>query len=234
MERGYASTRSRARDMVARNCVLLNGVVAAKSSSKVNTNDTITVNDPASHYVSRAALKLLGGLDASHFDVTGTHALDLGASTGGFTQVLLERGAAHVTAVDVGHGQMNDRLAADPRVTLLERTNARDLTQDLVNAPDVVVSDMSFISLRLAAEPALNLAKTGARAVLLVKPQFEVGREGVGKNGIVTDTALVEQTCKNLLTWFDALPGWSHTHFLPSPVLGADGNKEFLLCGMKA
>ncbi|MEL6751014.1 MAG: SAM-dependent methyltransferase, partial [Pseudomonadota bacterium] len=172
--------------------------------------------------------------DASGFDVSGKRAVDLGASTGGFTQVLLEREATHVVAVDVGHGQMDPMLYSDRRLTLLERTNARDLTEAQIGRPDVVVSDMSFISLRLAAAPALGLAAPGANAVLLVKPQFEVGREGVGKGGIVTNEALTARTCDDLRNWFGELSGWRETHFLPSPVKGGDGNREFLLCGEKA
>jgi 23S rRNA (cytidine1920-2'-O)/16S rRNA (cytidine1409-2'-O)-methyltransferase len=234
VERGFAQSRSRARDMVARGCVCLNGALAEKASTKVQDGDTLSVDDEASRYVSRAALKLLAALDVSKFEIDGAKALDLGASTGGFTQVLLERGAATVIAVDVGHGQMASEIADNPRVQLLEKTNARDLTAALIGAPEVVVCDVSFISLRIAADPPLTLAAPGARAMLLVKPQFEVGRDGIGKNGVVTDEALIAETCASLRVWFDALPGWSHTHFLPSPVLGGDGNREFLLCGVKA
>ncbi len=195
----------------------------------------IDVTDTGSAYVSRAALKLVAALDRSGFSVSGKQCLDLGASTGGFTQVLLERGAQQVVALDVGHGQMVASIGDDPRVTVLEGFNARDLTlKDVPFAPEFIVSDMSFISLRLAAEPALRLAANGARAVLLVKPQFEVGREGVGSNGIVRDEALIEQTVANITRWFDALPGWKQTNLVPSPITGGDGNQEFLLCGERA
>ncbi len=221
--------------MILRGCVQVSDHVATKPAALVANDATIDITDSGSTYVSRAALKLLAGLDGSGFSVSGRHCLDLGASTGGFTQVLLERGAAHVVALDVGHGQMVPSIGDDPRVTVLEGFNARDLTpDDLPFAPEMVVSDMSFISLRLAAEPALLMAANGARAVLLVKPQFEVGREGVGSNGIVRDEALIERTVANIVEWFDALSGWGHTHLLSSPIKGGDGNREFLLCGERA
>ena len=146
--------------------------------------------------------------------------------------MLLERGAAHVVALDVGHGQIVALIRNDARVTVLEGFNARELSRDdLPFAPEIVVSDMSFISLRIAAEPALRLAADGARAVLLVKPQFEVGRGGVGSNGIVRDDALIDRTLADIVGWFDGLPGWRHTDLLPSPIKGGDGNREYLLCG---
>ncbi len=218
--------------MILRGCVQVSRSVATKPAAMVADDVEIDVTDTGSAYVSRAALKLVAALDTSGFSVSGKHCLDLGASTGGFTQVLLERGAKHVVALDVGHGQMVASVGEDPRVTVLEGFNARDLTlDDMPFAPELIVSDMSFISLRLAGEPALRLAANGARAVLLVKPQFEVGREGVGSNGIVRDEALIERTVANITRWFDALPGWTQTNLLPSPITGGDGNQEFLLCG---
>ena len=167
-------------------------------------------------------------------DVAGKIALDLGASTGGFTQVLLEAGAARVHAIDVGHGQLHPRIAADPRVNRRDGVNARALTRDDLDGdtPAIVVSDMSFISLRLALPPALELAAPGARGVFLVKPQFEIGREGVGKKGLVEPKA-AERTARALAEWFDARPGWSATGFEPSPITGGDGNREWLLAGRK-
>ena len=234
-QRGLAPSRSRARDMIARGCVLVDGHPVAKAGSMLVADAEITIDDPGSRYVSRAALKLVAGLDAAGIDARGKHALDIGASTGGFTQVLLERGAASVLAIDVGHGQMVPQIAEDPRVTNLEGINARDLSAEhLTRAPELIVSDVSFISLKLAAEPALRLAAANAQCVLLVKPQFEVGRDGIGKGGLVTDTDLVAKTLDDITSWFTALPGWTMTNRLASPITGGDGNKEYLLCGERA
>ncbi|MFD0915977.1 TlyA family RNA methyltransferase [Pseudahrensia aquimaris] len=232
---GHAPSRSRARDMVQRGCVRVDGELAAKHGMMVNSDCALVIDDPAQGYVSRSALKLVAGLDLCGLDLTNARAVDLGASTGGFTQVLLERGAAHVVAVDVGHDQLDASIRTDKRVTVFEGLNARELSLDhLGQAPDCVVSDLSFISLTLGAEPALRLAASGAHCVLLVKPQFEVGRDGIGKGGLVTDTALVERTNERLRGWLEGLDGWSVTHFAPSPIKGGDGNTEFLMCGAKA
>ena len=234
-ERGIAASRSRARDMVARACVSIEGKKISKPGLMVGKCVEITVNDPAQKYLSRAALKLIAGLDAAGIDVSGKRAVDLGASTGGFTQVLLERGASEVLAIDVGHGQFATPLQTDKRVRLLENFNARDInetTQGIENC-EIVVSDLSFVSLMIAAEPALVHCHQNAKAVLLVKPQFEVGRKGIGKKGLVTDAVLIDDTNVELRAWFNALPGWHMTHFLPSPIEGGDGNKEFLLCGIR-
>ncbi len=235
VDRGLAQSRSRAADMVKRGCVTVDGDQARKHGMMVSASATIWIEDPASQYVSRAALKLVAGLDAANIDVTGKHALDLGASTGGFTQVLLERGAAHVVSIDVGHGQMVDAISGDPRVTNWENLNARHLNEGMLEGfvPDIIVSDMSFVSLTIAAEPALRLAAEQAEAVLLVKPQFEVGREHIGKGGLVTDPDIIQVTNDRICRWFEALPGWQVTNFLQSPVVGGDGNQEFLLCGKR-
>ena len=234
-DRGLASSRSRARDMIGRGCVRVDTITAVKAAAMTSPEANIVIDDPASAYVSRAALKLVAGLEASNIDVRGKHCLDLGASTGGFTQVLLERGAAHVIALDVGHGQLDVSVRGHDNVTVLEGFNARNLDEASVGtATQIVVSDLSFVSLTIAAEPALLLAAHPAHAVLLVKPQFEVGRDGVGKGGIVTDDALIDATNIRLQDWFNNLAGWRMTHFLPSPIKGGDGNQEFLLCGERA
>ncbi len=233
-ERGLAQSRSRARDMIARNCVRVAGKVVSKAGAAVAPDADLQIDDPARHYVSRAAMKLISALDATGFEVAGRKALDLGASTGGFTQVLLERGASHIWSVDVGHGQMVRHLADHPKVTLMEGTNARNLRLEQIGvAPDVIVSDVSFVSLVLAAEPALLFAAPNAFAALLVKPQFEVGRDGIGKGGIVTDQALVDTTLGRIKDWFCDLPGWRLVHFSQSPIQGGDGNVEYLLCGLR-
>jgi 23S rRNA (cytidine1920-2'-O)/16S rRNA (cytidine1409-2'-O)-methyltransferase len=175
--RGLAPSRSRARDMVRRGGVLVDGIPEERPARLVTAESAVAVDDPAAHYVSRAGLKLIAALDHFGYDPASLSALDLGASTGGFTQVLLERGASHVTAVDVGRGEMDASLAADPRVTLLEGLNARDLSTAHLGGRKVeaIVADLSFISLKLALPPALTLAEPSAWGVFLVKPQFEVG-----------------------------------------------------------
>ena len=234
--RGLFASRSRARDAIERGTVTVEGTVARKPGQAVLPDAEIAVSDPAQAYVSRAALKLAAGLDRFGLDPAGREALDIGTSTGGFTQVLLERGAAHVTAIDVGHGQIHPDLAADPRVTVIEGLNARDLTAaDLAGrVPDFIVSDVSFISLKLALPPALELAKAGAKAVLLVKPQFEAGRAAIGKGGLLKNPAEAGRIAGDLHDWLDKMPGWRATGLCPSPIEGGDGNREFLLAGEKS
>lgn len=235
VERGLFETRSRARDAVLRGTVRSGNDVLLKPGLMVASDLDITLDDPARRYVSRAALKLIAALDGFGVDAKGRHAVDIGASTGGFTEVLLERGAAHVTAIDVGHGQMHRRLIDDSRITLYEGVNARDLSQAYFQAglPDLVVSDVSFISLKLALPPVLELAVTGAEALLLVKPQFEAGRDAIGKDGLLKDPALAEKIADDLYHWLDNVAGWRACGLLPSPIEGGDGNREFLLYGKK-
>lgn len=233
VERGLAESRARARDAILRGHVRVGGQAVKKAGQMVVGDAEITVDDPASAYVSRAALKLVAGLNAFAIDVAGRHCLDLGASTGGFTQVLLARGAASVDAIDVGHGQLHPSLDGDPRVRSLEGVNARALTQDLLSgAPEIVVSDMSFISLKLALPPALGLAAPGARGLFLVKPQFEAGRERIGKGGLV-DPAVAQDVAEDLRAWMEARPDWRVLGMVPSPIKGGDGNAEYLLGAVK-
>lgn len=233
--RGLFRTRSRARDAILRGAVRSGEDILLKPGLPVAPDVKITLNDPARYYVSRAALKLIAALDGFGICVTGRCCADIGASTGGFTEVLLERGAAHVTAVDVGHGQMEPRLRGDARVALYEGLNARDLTQAHFQAglPDLVVSDVSFISLKLALPAALQLALPGAAALLLVKPQFEAGRVAVGKGGLLKEPALAENIADELFHWLDSQPGWHARGLMPSPIEGGNGNREFLLYGEK-
>jgi 23S rRNA (cytidine1920-2'-O)/16S rRNA (cytidine1409-2'-O)-methyltransferase len=228
---GLAPSRSRARDMVLRGTVTVDGAPESRPGRRIVAGERLAACDRAARYVSRAALKLVAGLDAFGFDPAGLTVLDLGASTGGFTQVLLERGAARVIALDVGHGQLDPALAADPRVIRIERVNARDLTVEHLRGarPDAIVSDVSFISLKLALPPALALAAPGAWGVFLVKPQFEVGRERVGKGGVVRDPAAARKAADDTAAWLEADRGWRVAGLLPSPVAGGDGNREFLL-----
>jgi 23S rRNA (cytidine1920-2'-O)/16S rRNA (cytidine1409-2'-O)-methyltransferase len=184
-------------------------------------------------WVSRGGIKLDHGLAHFGFDVTGAVALDVGSSTGGFTDVLLSRGAAKVYAVDVGTNQLAWKLRQDPRVVVLEQTNARYLTGEQVpEAVDIVVCDASFISLAKVLERPLNLAKGGAKLTALIKPQFEAGREEVGKGGVVRDPAVHERVCAEARGWVES-QGWTVLGIVPSPITGPEGNVEFLLGATK-
>ena len=236
VQRKLFASRSRAADAIRRGTVEVDGETARKPGQGVSREASIDVSDPALSYVSRAALKLVAGLDAFGFDVTNSTALDIGASTGGFTQVLLERGAGRVFAIDVGHGQLADPIRHDPRVTVREGLNARDLTlNDLEGVkPNLIVTDVSFISLKLALPPALALAAPGAQGVFLVKPQFEAGREAIGKGGLLKDPADGPRIAQAMREWLDDMPDWRSVGLAPSPIEGGDGNHEFLLGGIKA
>jgi 23S rRNA (cytidine1920-2'-O)/16S rRNA (cytidine1409-2'-O)-methyltransferase len=231
MARGLAPSRSRARDMIRRSTVTVDGAIETRPAKMVSGGEAIAVDDPAAPYVSRAALKLIAGLDAFGFDTAGLTVLDLGASTGGFAQVLLERGAAHVIAVDVGHGEMDAALAADRRLTLVEGLNARELTKAHLGRRRVeaITADLSFISLKLALPPALLLAEPGTWGIFLVKPQFEAGRAALGKGGVVRDLTLARETAEGLAAWLGEQDGWRVAGLLPSPLTGGSGNQEFLL-----
>jgi 23S rRNA (cytidine1920-2'-O)/16S rRNA (cytidine1409-2'-O)-methyltransferase len=234
VELKHFPSRSRARDAIKRGTVYVDGKVVQKASVLVHPKADIRIDDPAQKYVSRAALKLVAALDHFEIDPAGKTCLDVGASTGGFTQVLLERNAAHVIALDVGHDQLNDTLRADERVTVYEGLNARDLEEEHLGThlPEIIVSDVSFISLKLALPPALELAAAGALCILLVKPQFEVGRDNVGKGGVVTPE-LGKAASEDLEAWLNSLSGWQSTGIIASPIAGGDGNQEYLLTGRK-
>lgn len=226
--RGLLPSRARARDAVLRGTVRVNGQPATKPNQPVGPADEITLDDPAARYVSRAALKLIAGLDACGIDPAGRVCLDLGASTGGFTQVLLERGARLVHAVDVGHGQLHPAIAADPRVVAHEGVNGRDLDRETVPEPiELMVCDVSFVSVLKVIDPALALCGAGVEAVILIKPQFEVGRDKVGKGGIVTDAAAIDRAVADVVAHM-ATAGWRHLATVPSPIAGGDGNAELV------
>ena len=231
---GFFPSRARARDAVLRGTVRLDGTVCSKPAQKVSPDITVTVADPAARYVSRAALKLMEGLGAFDIDVTGRICLDIGASTGGFTQVLLERGARKVHAIDVGHDQLHESLRSDSKVRATDGLNARNLTlADLEDdRPSLIVSDVSFISLKLALPPALDLASPDAEGIFLVKPQFEAGKDMIGKGGLV-DPVIAEATARELKNWLGTVDGWRSGELVPSPVKGGDGNAEWLLYGRK-
>ena len=228
--RGLYASRARARDAVLRGTVLVNGKAARKPSQNIYPEAQLSVADQAQAYVSRAALKLIHALDHFKIDAAGRIALDIGASTGGFTQVLLERGATKVIAIEVGHGQM---ALEDKRIELHEGVNARDLTQALVpENVSLVLVDVSFIPLHIALMPALDLVAPGTHLIALIKPQFEVGRHGIGKGGMVKDEAAHEKVCADV-SGFIASQGWRVLGVIPSPLDGGDGNSEFLIAALK-
>lgn len=231
--RGLCLSRSRARDAILRGTVAVDGVAAVKPAQPVSAANTVTLNDTARPYVARSALKLIHALDHFAVDVAGRNCLDLGASTGGFTQVLLERGAGGVAAVDVGHGQLAPALARDPRVSVREGLNARDLRDaDVLPGTTLIVCDVSFISLTLALPSALALVPAGSFLVALIKPQFEVGRGNLGKNGIVSDPALHRSACAKITAFLEQ-GAWQVKGLVPSPLAGGDGNREFLIAAEK-
>jgi len=205
----------------------------AKAGDMLAEDATLEVRGKDHPWVSRGGLKLEHGLTHFGFDVTGSVALDVGSSTGGFTDVLLSRGAARVYAVDVGTNQLAWKLRQDPRVVVHEQTNARNLTVEIIPEPvDIVVCDASFISLTKVLPAALGLARQGARLVALVKPQFEAGREEVGKGGVVRDEAVHRRVCDEAAGWV-ASQGWRVLGLVESPITGPEGNREFLLAAIK-
>ncbi|GAA4286305.1 TlyA family RNA methyltransferase [Georgenia daeguensis] len=238
VRRGLARSRQHAAELIAAGQVLLDGQVVTKPARQVNPAQAVRVDVPAGdEYVSRGAHKLAGALDALGADapvVAGRRCLDAGASTGGFTDVLLRRGAAHVVAVDVGYGQLAWSLQSDPRVTVLDRTNVRTLTPEQVApAPELVVGDMSFISLTLVLPALARAAAPDADLLLMVKPQFEVGKERLGHGGVVRDTAQhVESVLKVAAAAAElGLDTWA---VVPSPLPGPSGNVEYFVALRRA
>jgi 23S rRNA (cytidine1920-2'-O)/16S rRNA (cytidine1409-2'-O)-methyltransferase len=230
VERGLAPTRSRARDLIRSGLVRVGADVCTKAGAEIAATADLTLDGDAARAVSRGGQKLAAALDAFAFDPDGAVAVDVGASTGGFTQVLLERGARKVYAVDVGRGQLHPSLAADPRVVSLEGLDARRLTREVVAEPvGFVTADVSFISLAKALGSVLELAAPGALLVALVKPQFEVGLDRVGKGGIVRDEAARADALRSISAWIAAQPGWHVVGSIESPVKGGSGNVEYLI-----
>lgn len=228
-QRGLVPSRARARDAILRGTVTINGSTADKPNRMVGRDDVLALSDPAANYVSRAALKLVAGLDVGTIDPSGKTCLDVGASTGGFTQVLMERGARRIYAVDVGHGQFHDRLKGSDRVVSMEGVNARELTDaDIPEPIDLLVSDISFVSVTKVLDAPLALCTPAAEAVILFKPQFEVGRENVGKGGIVSDEAAIAVALTNVIAFVEG-HGFKHRVSVTSPIAGGDGNVEIVL-----
>jgi 23S rRNA (cytidine1920-2'-O)/16S rRNA (cytidine1409-2'-O)-methyltransferase len=229
VRRGLARSRGQARELVARGAVLVDGRPVTKPSTPVVADASIELTQPPERWVGRAAYKLLAALDEFEVEVAGRRCLDVGASTGGFTQVLLAAGAAHVTALDVGHGQLVAEVAADPRVEERSGTNIREVRPGDLGEPfDLVVADLSFISLLLVLPVLPPLMTADADGVLLVKPQFEVGRERLARTGVVTSAA-ERQRVLDAVLHAAAEVGLTQRGLRPSPLPGATGNEEYLL-----
>lgn len=231
--RGLARSRAAARAAIEEGRVRVDGRAVVKAAHPVSADAALTV-DGTDHYVSRAAHKLIAALDAAELEVTGARALDLGASTGGFTQVLLERGARAVVALDVGHGQLDSSLRVDSRVTVVEGENARALSAERLAAVtgsseriDLVVVDVSFISLTLVLPAIVATVGTEVPLVALIKPQFEVGRQGI-REGIVRDAAARDDAIMSVL-WAAYDQGLTASHVISSPIVGTAGNHEYLV-----
>lgn len=232
VERGLAATRERARALILAGQVRVNGATVSKAGTAVARDAAIELLRPDHPYVGRGGVKLAFALDAFGIDPRNVVALDVGASTGGFTDVLLRRGAAHVVALDVGHGQLDWSLRTDPRVTVLERVNARTLTAGQLpegaRVFDLITMDLAFISLNHVLPAVVPLLKKEASVVALVKPQFEAGRDEVGKGGIVADPAVQARVVQQVAATADTL-GLSRIAAVESPITGAEGNREFFL-----
>ena len=234
VDRGLAESRARAQALIMAGLVFSGDRRLDKPGMLVSEDMALAVKGRDHPWVSRGGLKLAHALDRFGIDPAGLVCLDVGASTGGFTDVLLTRDAARVYAVDVGRGQLAWKLRVDPRVNVLERVNVRDLTRAVIPEPiDLVVCDVSFISLTLALPPALTLTAPCARLVALIKPQFEVGRDQVGKGGIVRGPSARREVCERISAWLAAQPGWEVSGLVDSPITGADGNLEYLLAGVR-
>ena len=227
VQRGLAPSRAQAREAIETGKVTVNGVLATKAGQVVSDGALIEAI-PLHPWVSRGGIKLAHALDVFKVDPAGRHCLDIGSSTGGFTDVLLSGGARRVVAVDVGSGQLHPRLRDDPRVISLETTDARSLAPDaIIEPPTLLVCDASFIGLAKLLAVPLSLAAPDARLVALFKPQFEVGRENIGKGGIVTDLAATDAAAQALTAWLDQA-GWAVRAWTDSPIAGGDGNRERL------
>ncbi len=234
LARGLAESRARAQALILAGKILSGTRRIDKPGTPIAEDAPLALRGEDHPWVSRGGVKLAYALDHFGLSPAGRVGLDIGASTGGFTDVLLARGAARVHAVDVGHGQLAWKLRQDARVVVHERTNARRLDAALIpEAVGVVVADASFIGLEIVLPAGLALAAPGAFAVALVKPQFEAGRAGVGKGGIVRDQAVHDAVCARIAAWWAALPGWRVLGLTPSPITGAEGNREFLIAASR-
>lgn len=234
VERGLAENRTRAQALILAGLVYSDTRRLDKAGQQLPDETPLTIKGREHPWVSRGGVKLDHGLHHFAIDPRGKICLDVGASTGGFTDVLLAGGAARVYAVDVGWGQLAWKLRRDDRVVVLERTNARDLTPELIpEAVDLIASDVSFISLEKALPASLDLAAPGALLVALIKPQFEAGRQAVGKGGVVRDPEVRRRVCERIAAWLAAQPGWCVLGVEESPITGPEGNVEHLIAARK-
>ncbi len=235
VERGLAESRARAQGLIMAGKVMLGDRVVDKAGQQVAQDAAITLKGSDHPWVSRGGIKLDHGLAHFGLDVSGRVAMDVGSSTGGFTDVLLQRGAARVYAVDSGTNQLAWKLRQDPRVIVHEQTSARILTAEHIPEPvDIIVCDASFIGLAKVLERPLSFAASGALLVALIKPQFEAGRADVGKGGVVRDPAVHERVCADVCAWLEGQAGWRVLGLTASPITGPEGNVEFLVaaqCG---
>ncbi len=230
INRGLVASRTRAQALIMAGNVFSGDNRLTKAGMNISVDTEISIRGKAHPWVSRGGLKLSYGLIHFCINPLGATALDIGASTGGFTDVLLNNGAEKVYAVDVGYGQLDWKLRVDERVILMEKTNARYLNRDLIKDKlDIIVCDVSFIRLQTILPAALSLISNSGYLVALIKPQFEVGRGQVGKRGIVRETALHEAVCSQVNDWLSAIPNWTVLGVTESPIKGAQGNREFLI-----
>ena len=232
---GLVESRAKAQALIMAGLVYAGTARVKKAGDLLPEDAALSVKGQDHPWVSRGGVKLAHGLAHFGFDATDRIGLDVGASTGGFTDVLLTQGAKHVYAIDVGHGQLAWKLRSDPRVTVLEKTNARHLTAEQIPEPiGALVCDASFIGLQTVLPAAMALCAPGAFAVALIKPQFEAGPEHVGKGGVVRDPAVHEAVCTRVETWWSSLPGWQVRGIATSPITGPEGNVEFLIGAVRS
>ncbi len=234
VKQGLVQSRARAQDEIKSGHVRANGTLVTKAGDLIDAEAELTIENQ-NPWVSRSALKLIHALDHFNIDPKDKIVLDIGASTGGFTQVCLARAARRVYAIDVGQGQLSPIVATDQRVVSLEKTDSRNLLSDsFTDQPTLIVCDVSFISLEKALVPALDLVSKGAILIALIKPQFEAGPENVGKGGIVHDIRVHEEVVARIRNWLGERPGWQVIGVTESPIEGGDGNKEFLIAARRS
>ena len=230
VDRGLVESRSRAQALILAGKVYTGDRRVEKAGQPMAADAPLDVRGQDHPWVSRGGLKLAHGLAHFGYSAEGRICMDVGASTGGFTDVLLANGASKVHAVDVGHGQLAWRLRSDTRVVVYEKTNARHITGSVVSDPiDALVCDASFIGLATLLPAPLSLCAAGAWAIALIKPQFEAGPAQVGAKGVVRDQAVHQEVCARIQTWWAALPGWSVDGIVESPITGPEGNREFMI-----
>lgn len=234
VERGLAESRAKAQALILAGLVFSGERKVDKAGQAIALDAPLEVRGRDHPWVSRGGIKLDHALEKFGWDATGAVALDVGASTGGFTDVLLHKGAAKVFAIDVGTNQLAWKLRQDPRVVVYEQTNARYLTPDIVTEPvDIIVCDASFIGLAKVLDTALDFARPGGRLLALIKPQFEARRDEIGKGGVVRDPQVHERVCAEVRQWIESR-GWIVQGLVESPITGPEGNKEFLIAAQRA